>query len=146
MYLPLHVEMRGKKVLIVGLGKVGRRRAEKLLNAGAKVNAIDRKKLKANGVRTIQKELGPGNLPSFKGYFLVITSTGDKKLNDAVTARARKDGCMVNRADLPAKGGDVVFPAVVETDVGTFSFTTLGKNPRLSKRVKEAFEREFSGS
>lgn len=146
MRLPLHLDMEGKRVLVVGLGEVGKRRVEKLLVAGAEVTAIDRKKVKsAKGVKFIRKILGSKNLPSFKGYFLVVAATDDPVLNAAISKRAKADGCLVNRADSHGDG-NVIFPAVVETNVGVFSFSTGGKNPRLSKRVKEAIESELSES
>ena len=91
MYLPLHIDLRGKKVLIIGLGKVGKRRAEKLLKAGASVTAIDRKNVwTKRGVKFIQKNLRPKDMPPFKGYFLVVAPTDDKKLNAAITRKTKR--------------------------------------------------------
>lgn len=141
MYLPLYVDLRGKKVLIIGLGEVGKRRAEKLLRAGASVTAIDRRKVRVKkGVRFIQKSLRRNNIPSLKEYFLVVASTDDKKLNAAIVRKAKREGCLVNRADL-FRDGDVIFPAVVKTGAGIVSFATIGRNPRLSKQIKEVLER-----
>jgi precorrin-2 dehydrogenase/sirohydrochlorin ferrochelatase len=144
MYLPLHINMRGKKVLVVGFGEVGKKRAQKLLKAGASVNVIDQKKMRTTkSIKLIRKKLTPDDLPSFKEFFLVVVSTNDTKLNAAIARKAKLEGCLVNRADVH-RGGNVIFPAVVETSVGTISFTTFGKNPKLSKCVKEALERELS--
>ncbi|MEW5994590.1 MAG: bifunctional precorrin-2 dehydrogenase/sirohydrochlorin ferrochelatase [Candidatus Hadarchaeota archaeon] len=141
MYLPLHVSLRGKKVLVVGFGKVGKRRAEKLLAAGADVTVVDKKKVRLKGrMGFVQKNLGPENMPSFRGYFLVVAATDDKKLNEEISKSAMRKGCLVNRADF-FEGGNVIFPAVIEKDFGVFSFSTFGKNPRLSKKVKEELER-----
>lgn len=144
MYLPLHIDMRGKRVLVVGFGKVGKRRTEKLLKAGADVTVIDRKKVQPKrDVKFIQKNLLQNNLPPLEGYFLIVASTDDKKLNAAIARKAKREGCLVNRAD-HFKGGNVIFPATVEAGAGIISFATLGKSPRLSKRVKEALEHGFS--
>ncbi len=144
MYLPLHIDLRGKKVLIIGFGKVGRRRAEKLLAAGARVTAIDKRNLKAKwGVMLLQKNLRPNNLPSFTGYSLIVVATDDRKLNAAIVKKAKREGCLVNRADYFG-GGDVIFPAVARVGDLTISFTTLGKSPRLAKLAKGAFEHGVS--
>ncbi|MEW6592801.1 MAG: bifunctional precorrin-2 dehydrogenase/sirohydrochlorin ferrochelatase [Candidatus Hadarchaeota archaeon] len=141
MYLPLHVNLRGKKALVVGFGKVGKRRVKKLLAAGAEVTVIDRKKIAVRGrAKFVQKNLAAKNLPLFKEYFLVVAATDDKKLNAEISKSAMKDGCLVNRSDF-FEGGNVIFPAVIEKDFGVFSFSTFGKNPRLSKKVKEALAR-----
>lgn len=143
MYLPLHIDLRGKKVLVIGFGKVGKRRTEKLLKAGANVTVIDQKKMRTKrSMKFIQKNLPRNNLPSLKGYFLVVASTDDKKLNAAIARKAKREGCLVNRADF-FRNGNVVFPAIVETSAGVLSFATLGRSPRLSKQIKEALERGF---
>jgi precorrin-2 dehydrogenase/sirohydrochlorin ferrochelatase len=144
MYLPLHIDLRGKKVLVIGMGEVGKRRVRKLLEAGASITVIDRRRAwVGRGVKFIRRDLRRGALPSFKEYFLVVVSTNDRKLNAAVARKAKREGCLVNRAD-SFKNGDVIFPAVVEWGRGVFSFTTLGRNPRLSKEIKEALERGLS--
>ena len=141
--MPLHIDLRGKKVLVIGFGKVGKRRTEKLLKAGANVTVIDQKKMRTKrSMKFIQKNLPLNNLPSLKGYFLVIASTDDKKLNAAIARNAKREGCLVNRADF-FRDGNVVFPAIVETSAGVLSFATLGRSPRLSKQIKEALERGF---
>jgi siroheme synthase-like protein len=143
MYLPLYIDPRGKKVLVIGLGKVGKRRVKKLLKAGASITVIDRKKVQTmKGVKFIQKNLRQNDIPSFKGYFLVVASTDDKKLNAAIARKAKREGCLVNRADF-FKDGNVIFPAVVEISAGVLSFATLGRSPRLSKQLKEALEHGF---
>jgi len=143
MYLPLYINLRGKKVLVIGFGKIGKGRADKLLKAGASVTVIDRKKVRTNKrVKFIQKNLLQDNIPSLKGYFLVVISTYDKKLNAAIARKAKRESCLVNRVDL-FRDGDVIFPAVVEMSAGVLSFATLGRSPRLSKRIKEALEHEL---
>lgn len=143
MYLPLHIDLRGKKILVIGFGKVGKRRAEKLLKAGASVTVIDRKKVRTKKrVKFIKKNLQQDSIPSLKKYFLVIASTDDKKLNAAIVRKAKREGCLVNRADL-FRDGNVIFPAVVKMSAGVLSFATLGRSPRLSKQIKEELEHGF---
>lgn len=144
MYLPLYIDLRGKKVLIVGLGKVGKRRAEKLLKAGADVTVMDWKKVEVGKItKFIKQKLKPDRIPSLKEYFLVIVATDDKKLNAAIARKAKQEGCLVNRVDF-FEDGNVIFPAVVETRAGVISFSTLGENPHLLKKIKEMLEHGIS--
>lgn len=144
MYLPLHIDLRGKKVLVVGFGRVGERRAHKLLKAGADVTVIDRNKVKVKrGMRSVQKFLQRDKVPSLKGYFLVVASTDDRALNEAICRKAKNDGCLINRADL-FEDGNVIFPAVVKNGKGVISFTTFGRSPKLSKKIKEELEHGVS--
>ncbi|MFN4133242.1 MAG: bifunctional precorrin-2 dehydrogenase/sirohydrochlorin ferrochelatase [Candidatus Hadarchaeales archaeon] len=141
MYLPLFIDVKGKRALVVGFGKVGHRRAMKLLAAGAKVEAIDKRKIRvADNIRFFQKELLIEKLPSFKKYDIVIVATDDAKLNSAIAKKAMLEGCLVNRVD-HFRGGNTIFPAVVRISEITLAFTTFGKNPKLAKMAKEVVKR-----
>ncbi|KXB03060.1 hypothetical protein AKJ45_02655 [candidate division MSBL1 archaeon SCGC-AAA261F19] len=143
MYLPLSINLKGKKALVIGAGKVGERRTHKLKNAGAKVTVIDKEPIKIEGVKVIQKELKPNDLPPLKDYSLVVVATNDEGLNATITREAKKEGILINRAD-DFKAGNVIFPATVKAKDGTISISTFGEDPKLTRRVKELVESEFS--
>lgn len=144
MYLPILVDLRGKKVLVVGYGKVGKRRAEKLRKAGALVTVIDKRtKAERKNIKFVQASLSTRKIPSLRDYFLVVAATDDKELNEAIAKKAKREGALINRAD-DFKGGDVIFPAFVRTRDGVISFTTLGKDPGLSKKIQEALSSGLS--
>ena len=150
MFYPLFINLKKKRVLIVGGGNVGFRRALYLLNSGAIVTVISRKfnkgllKIKNNSLALIKKEIKSANNPkiNFKRFFLIIIATDDKKINKAIHAQVRKASknlastILVCRADRYL-AGDVLFPAVSKAGKGIIAFTTLGKNPRLVKRIKD---------
>lgn len=139
MYFPIYVDVRGKKTLVVGLGKVGRRRAQKLRDYGANVEAIDKIPVELKGVKTIQMDLKSSNIPALKDYFLVVIATNDEELNAAIARKAKGENVLVNRAD-KFEDGDLVFPATIKHKDDIVSITTLGKNPSLAREVKKLIE------
>lgn len=143
MYFPLLINFYGKKVFIAGLGKVGRRRAQKLRDAGAVVTCADRRLKKLKGVQFYKKTLTQTNIPPLKNYFLVIAATNDRDLNEAIAKKARKAGVLVNRVD-DFRGGDVIFPAAVKVGKNLFAFTTFGRRPSSSKKVIEVLRNVIS--
>lgn len=143
MYLPLYMNLSEKRVLVVGLGEVGLRRARKLREHGAKVTAIDRDSAEIEGVEVLRRELGSENIPDLEDFFLVVAATDDEELNSAIAEEARDEGVLVNLAG-DFKGGDLVFPAVTEVRGDKVSFTTLGEDPSLAKTIRELIEDELS--
>lgn len=141
--MPLYVDLRGKRVLVVGFGKVGKRRAEELKKAGARITVIDKMKLKCKGMNFIKKKLHDKNIPPLRNYFLVVAATDNKRLNAAIAKKAAREHVLVNRAD-DFRGGDVIFPAIVRTKKNIISITTLGKDPKLSKEIKRTLEHVVS--
>jgi len=135
MYYPLFIDFKNKKVLVLGGGKVGSRRALYLLKAGAIVTVISKefdKKLKNKKLKLIKKDIKNLKI-DFKKYFLIIITTNDKKINESISKRI-KNKTLVCRADKHSVG-DVVFPAyIVKKGIGITSF---GKD---TKKIKKIFE------
>lgn len=141
MYYPLFIDLKNKKILIIGGGKVGSRRAGYLLHAGASVTVISKefnKKLsiiKNKKLKLIKKDVNKCKI-NFEDYFLVVIATNDKKINAKITKKIKET--LICRADKHTDG-DVVFPAVAKGN--TVAFTTFGKDPKLSKKIKELLKK-----
>ncbi|MDK2875422.1 MAG: precorrin-2 dehydrogenase [Methanothermobacter sp.] len=131
---PLYIDMDGRRVLIVGSGTVGRRRAERFLKAGAEVAVI--------GTSEIE-----GTIPAREDdleYWvdwadLVVAASPDGDLNERVTELA--GGKLINRADDPSRG-NVVVPATFNIGEVSVSIFTGTKSPLMArylrKRIQEA--------
>lgn len=143
MYLPLFVSLEEKKALVIGAGEVGKRRARKLRKAGAEVTVIDKNPIEIQGVQSIRTELKGDDIPSLENYSLVVVATDDRKLNAAVTKKAKEEGVLINRAD-DFRDGNLMFPATANTESGIISVSTSGTKPQLAKKVKELIENELS--
>src|SRR3989338_4257573 len=74
-------------------------------------------------------------------YFLVVIATNDKKINDRIINKIKKNKTLVCRADKPSDG-DVIFPAVSSVKEVKIAYTSFGRNPGLIKRIKGIIENE----
>jgi len=145
MFHPLFIDLKGKKILIIGAGSVGTKRALALLKHGAEVTVVSKtfsKKIEGSKAVLIKGD-AVQVLPSLRGFFLVVIASDERKANQFVSRKARKEGVLVNRTDKYRKG-DVVFPMTAKIKGHTMAYTTLGENPRLLKKIKKLIRDEFS--
>ncbi|MBI5490633.1 MAG: hypothetical protein HY905_25085 [Deltaproteobacteria bacterium] len=122
---PVHLALRGRKVLLVGAGKIAARRIDRFLRAGARVVVVAPKvapaiaRLVARGrVELRQRAFVPADV---RGAWLVHAATDDPKVNRAVLAavraiRPRGIPALASAADASWPEGDFVIPASFEHD------------------------------
>jgi precorrin-2 dehydrogenase/sirohydrochlorin ferrochelatase len=136
-YYPVFLDLRGARCLVVGGGKVARRKVEGLLEAGAAVTVV----------APVVVPLPAGVEIHRRGYIsedldgvtLVIAATDDPVLNARVSHEARARGMWVNVVDDPEQC-TVVFPAVVRRGALQIAISTSGASPTLARRLREALE------
>ena len=135
MKTPLLFEMNGRRALVVGLGRVGRRRARALADAGCTVTALIKAPPPADwnstGVKVVQKAFEAADLASID---LAVAATDDAETNAAVLAACRVRGIPVNVADDPG-ASDFFFPAVIRRGDLTLSVCTEGASPMTTKAI-----------
>lgn len=141
-YLPLHFDLKGRCVLLVGAGEIARRKADLLISAGAVLRIVAR-----DFIDPVLNELGkphekhvgdyePGYL---EGASLVVVATNDNALNTQVAVEARDAGIPVNVVDMPSLS-TVIFPAIVDRSPVILSVGTGGGSPVLTRRLRELLE------
>ncbi|MCE7699113.1 MAG: bifunctional precorrin-2 dehydrogenase/sirohydrochlorin ferrochelatase [Methanobacterium paludis] len=137
-WTPLFLEMRDKKVLVVGAGEVGERRAKRFLEAGAHVVIL------GNTASEEIIDLG-ASLKSIDNASkwvewsdLVVIATGDHNLNEEIAHLA--DYKLVNRADYPQKGNLIVPTSFFIEDVQICIFTG-GKSPLMAKQLRKKIQK-----
>jgi|APCry1669190327_1035288.scaffolds.fasta_scaffold07281_3 siroheme synthase-like protein len=99
MMLPLAFDLRDRDVLVLGMGRIGRHKAEQLLGAGARVHVITDALLvePPTGLASLQiRPYAPGDLD---GFWLVVSATADKTVNDRVVAEANERRVIYNVVD-----------------------------------------------
>jgi uroporphyrin-III C-methyltransferase / precorrin-2 dehydrogenase / sirohydrochlorin ferrochelatase len=134
---PLHLDVRGKRVLVVGAGAVATRRVESLVDAGADVvvvapDATPRIRALADaGLLTWRARAF--DLSDMTGAWLAHVATASADVNTAAEDEARRRGIWAVRADLP---GDARTPAVVSVDNITVSVST--GDPQRTQVVRDA--------
>lgn len=146
---PVNISLRGRLVLMVGAGRVGRRKLEKLLRAGARMRLVEPAPdqsvldLVSGGRLELEAVYRPELM---EGVSLVFAASSEPELNRSVAAEARSRGLWVNVADAPEMS-DFVLPAVVERGEFRIAVSTGGGSPALAAqaavRLREMFGPEY---
>ncbi len=142
-YYPAFLNLRGKKAVVVGGGRVAERKILALLRAGADVtvvspditNKLEKEKTNRN-LRHIGRRYRKGDLDN---AFLAIAATDSVITNERVS---RDAPCLVNVVDTP-KLCNFFVPSTVNRGHLTIAISTGGVSPALSKSIRKEIEKEF---
>ena len=106
---PLFIDLKGKKAVIVGGGKIALRRAGVLLSFGADVTIIAPVcEAVPEGVTFLQRPYEQGDLA---GVFLAVAATNCREVNFQVGQEANAAGILVSVADRKEES-NFFFPAI----------------------------------
>ena len=139
--LSVNLTIAGWPVLVVGGGRVGRRKAVAAVAAGATVTVVDPHTDSLTlpaGVQHISQAFEDSHLDGVKLAFACATPD----VNAAVVAAAKARGVWVCSASDPA-GGDFVLPSVVRRGDLTITVSTGGASPALAKRIAAGLLDQF---
>lgn len=140
LYFPLFFRINGKKILIVGGGKVAERKVKQLLEYGAEItlvspevseyiaNLADDKIIKWNQRKYLKGEAGD--------YALVIATTDNPDVNLEIYNDAKGKNIPLNVVDKPDLC-TIIFPATVKRGDMTIAVSSDGRAPFLTKWVKD---------
>lgn len=144
-HYPLHLDVRGRRVLVAGGGPVAARRAGDLLAAGADVLLVapavceDLRELLPR-LTWEPREVVPADVAD---VWLVHTATGDPAVDAGIAAAAEALRVWCVRAD-DARASSAWSPVVVRRDDVTVS-VTAGGDPRRAVGLREALSRWLDG-
>jgi precorrin-2 dehydrogenase/sirohydrochlorin ferrochelatase len=154
-FLPLLIDMSGRRIVIFGGGSVGERKAQ-LFSRYADVTVISRdftpciRQMHSEGnISLVEADAGGLSAAQLdkllEDAFLVIPATNDKAVNERITCAARKKDVLSNQVDAV---GDVTVPSVIKKGDLTISISTSGSSPAFSRfvrqRIEEVITPEFS--
>lgn len=144
-YFPIMLDVDFKKVVIVGGGHVARQKLQALLPTKAQIIIIS-----PTITEEIARYVEQGKAVWKKKYFepsdldnasLVFAVTEQETVNDAVE-QATQHWQLLSRAD--AKGRvDFINPAVVRRGDLTFTVSTSGAHPGLTRKLKEDLAAQY---
>ncbi len=132
MLFPLHLELDGKRVLVVGAGPVGVRRARAAAACGAEVVLVAPQAPEDLDLPVVRRAFELGDL---EGAWLVLSCTG--VIDDTVAELCREARVWCVRAD-DASSSDAWVPAVGRVEDVVVSVTS-GRDPRRSVALRDAF-------
>ncbi len=135
-YFPFYINLEAKKCLVVGAGPVGVRKIATLLEFGAKVTLVARELSPEvqdfRGKITIEcRDYVPSDLLGQDFVFIAAS----RELAEEIYPEAKKQGILVNAADIPELC-DFYFPAVVKRGDLVIGIGTGGNAPALSGIVR----------
>jgi uroporphyrin-III C-methyltransferase/precorrin-2 dehydrogenase/sirohydrochlorin ferrochelatase len=142
-FLPLFVDIRNRKIVVIGGGDVAARKIALLRRAGAHVSVVA-PELSAD-VRT---EAGHGAIAhTARGYedgdldgaWLVIAATGNAAINRRVAADADRLNIPVNVVDQPDLGNFIV-PSIIDRSPVVAAVSTGGASPVLARLIRTRLE------
>ncbi len=137
---PIHVELSGLRLLVVGGGQVAERKVSGLLTAGGAPDLVApaltpdlRRWVGEHDLAWAERRYRPGDA---EGYRLVFATTDDPEVNRFVVRDAEAAGALVNAANLPGASSFRV-PAVHRAGGIMVSCATHGAAPAFARRVRD---------
>jgi uroporphyrin-III C-methyltransferase/precorrin-2 dehydrogenase/sirohydrochlorin ferrochelatase len=146
-YLPIFLRVQDRLAVVIGGGAVAARKAELLLNCGARVRLVAPELAASTRVllqlHTAGEQMSH-HCASFAGHHLegaalVIAATDSDEVNAQVSRLARARGIPVNVAD-DADTSDFILPAIVDRSPVIVAVSSAGTTPVLARRVREQIE------
>ena len=135
---PLFLHTAGRRVVVVGGGAVGRRKAAACADAGLAVRVVDPLAVPWPGVEWVAEAYRPDHLD---GAALAVAAA-TRVVNAMVVADARRLRIPVCDAANP-DAGDFVFPAIVRRGGLTLAVSTGGASPTLSARLRDRLDADY---
>ncbi len=130
---PIELDLRGRTVVVVGLGAVGRRKAAGLVESGARVIGVDPSGgVEMAGVEVLAEPYRPEHL----GGASLAIAAAPAEVNRRVVLDARRLGVWVNSASDPASG-DFSVPATWRDGPLTLTVSTSGASPALAAALRD---------
>jgi precorrin-2 dehydrogenase / sirohydrochlorin ferrochelatase len=145
-FFPLLLNVKGRRCLVVGAGRVAAGKIDGLLIHGAQIDVVS-----PHAVRAIQAQARAGVLAwkkrvfspkDVKGAFLVIAATNSSIVNGAVFKACRARRVLCNAVDDP-EHCDFFYPAVVRRGPLQIAISTNGNLPALAARLRKELEEQF---
>lgn len=150
-YFPFIIDMKNKKIIFVGGGKVAERKIKALLKITDGVNIhiysldlTDEIKSIIDSKKIFFKHIDANNLAKsdLEPYDIIIASTNDNNLNEKI-CKMGKDlkKLVLNVSD--KNSSDLFFPSTFIIDDIVVAISSFGKNPSKVKKIREMLEDFF---
>jgi precorrin-2 dehydrogenase/sirohydrochlorin ferrochelatase len=143
---PANLLVRGRRVVVVGGGRIAARKIEPLLEAGALVEVVSPEvgtevRTWADAGRLVlhERTFRAGDL---EGAWLALTATDDPVVNTAVHAAGEAGRVWVNSADDPANCSFTLMSVIRRGDL-VVSVGTGGRSPALAAQLRRRMEEEI---
>lgn len=145
-YLPIFLQLTGRRALVVGGGPVAARKAELMLAAGPELTVVApdlsramRELIDKHSLVHLHREFRSDDLAHAK---IVIAATDNAEVNRQVYEGAEARNIPVNVADQPELCS-FILPAIVDRSPAIVAVSTGGRSPVLARYLKSLLERQL---
>lgn len=142
-FLPIFLNLKGARCLVVGGGGVAARKAGLLAGCGASVTIVAPElgevlaaEKAAGRIEHIAARFEPAHLA---GAALVVAATDERAVNEAVSRAAKSRDLPVNVVDAPDLCS-FIFPSIVDRSPMIVAVSTGGASPVLSRLTRARLE------
>ena len=145
VYYPINLNLNGRKVVVIGGGRIAERKITGLIEAMAVVTVVSPKltpelMMYAEEGKLIWKEKD-FTAEDIQDAFLVIAATNQPEINLAIK-KAAAPHQLVSLVDNPEES-DFILPAVVNQGKLSITVSTSGASPILAKKIKQEIADQF---
>ena len=145
VYYPINLNLNGRKVVVIGGGRIAERKITGLIEAMAFVTVVSPKLtpeliMYAEEGKLIWKEKD-FTAEDIQDAFLVIAATNQPKINLSIK-KAAAPHQLVIMVDNPEES-DFILPAVVNQGKLSITVSTSGASPILAKKIKQEIADQF---
>ena len=138
-YFPFFIDIKDKKCLIVGGGRVALRKARKLSAYEPAVTVVAPNicpELEGLGVKAVRRPFRGSDLD---GVFLCVAASDDRQLNHHVSRLCTERGILINCVDDLQYCG-FIFPSLILRGDISVGISSSGSAPSFSKYLRERVE------
>ncbi|MDR1453756.1 MAG: NAD(P)-dependent oxidoreductase [Candidatus Margulisbacteria bacterium] len=139
MFLPVGLNLKNKKILIVGAGAATAQKIRALKKYQARITLLAPEIKFPTRYKKLKKTYAPADLA---GYALVYACTNDRKLNKQIAVDARRRNILVNVCDAP-QYSDFISPAIYKRGIMSAAVFSDGRNVRRSLAWREKIGKIF---
>jgi precorrin-2 dehydrogenase/sirohydrochlorin ferrochelatase len=143
---PIFLDLTDRLVVVVGAGKVARRKVQMLLEAGARILVIgpptDERLIEWINQKKVENRPRPYQTGDLKGAAVAFAATDSSDVNREVRQEARERGIPVNVATDPDLC-DFTVPSIVRRGELCIAISTGASAPRLARRIRGELEAQF---
>ena len=146
LYYPVFLDLRGRRVVVIGGGDMGEEKVSRLMPYGAEVVVVspdvtdEVSVLAEDGkIEWVKRSYRSGDLEG--AFITIVADTSDDAVNHAVSEEARKRNVPLNVADVT----DLctwITPSVARRGEVIVATSTGGASPALARRFREILNGE----
>jgi len=148
-FFPAYINLKNKRILLVGAGKIALEKLEKLLDFSRDIEIIS-EEYNSDFLALVQQEQLVYRQRKYKtkdieGFDIVIVATNSEALYKSIYQESRSFRILVNCVD-NANYCDFIFPSYIKKGDLTIAISTSGTSPAFAKQLRQYIEKLIPSS